>query len=344
MEGPKGLLTSEQLTPEQILCLGRGFWGSKTLLSAVEIGLFTELAKGSFDLETLSERLMLHSRSARDFLDALVALGMLERDGDQYTNTPETDLFLDRAKPSYIGVILEMANARLYPFWGSLTEALRTGRPQNEAKRGENFFTALNADPGRLKSFLGAMTGISLSATMAMANKFPWDRYQTFVDVGTAQGGLPIQVAQTHDHLSGGGFDLPPVGPIFEEYVDSHGLGDRLCFYPGDFFEDQLPKADVLVMGRIRHDLNLESKKILVGKAHEALPERGALTVYDAIIDDDRSGNAFGLLMSLNMLIETPGGFDSTGADCSSWMRDVGFRETYVEHLVGPDSMVVGIK
>jgi hypothetical protein len=287
-------------------------------LSAVEIGLFTELAKGSFDLETLSERLMLHSRSARDFLDALVALGMLERDGDQYTNTPETDLFLDRAKPSYIGGILEMANARLYPFWGSLTEALRTGRPQNEAKSGENFFTALNADPGRLKSFLGAMTGISLSAAMAMANKFPWDRYQTFVDVGTAQGGLPIQVAQTHDHLSGGGFDLPPVGPIFEEYVDSHGLGDRLCFYPGDFFEDPLPKADVLVMERIMHDLNLESKKILVGKAHEALPEGGTLIVYDAIIDDDRSGNAFGLLMSLNMLIETPGGFDYTGADCSS--------------------------
>jgi O-methyltransferase domain/Dimerisation domain len=344
MEGPKGLLTSEQLTPEQILSLGLGFWGSKTLLSAVEIGLFTELAKGSFDLETLSERLMLHSRSARDFLDALVALGMLERDGDQYTNTPETDLFLDRAKPSYIGGILEMANARLYPFWGSLTEALRTGRPQNEAKRGENFFTALYADPGRLKSFLGAMTGISLSAAMAMANKFPWDRYQTFVDVGTAQGGLPIQVAQTHDHLSGGGFDLPPVGPIFEEYVDSHGLGDRLCFYPGDFFEDPLPKADVLVMGRILHDLNLESKKILVGKAHEAVPEGGALIVYDAIIDDDRSGNAFGLLMSLNMLIETPGGFDYTGADCSSWMRDVGFRETYVEHLVGPDSMVIGIK
>ena len=318
MEGPKGLLTSEQLTPEQILSLGLGFWGSKTLLSAVEIGLFTELAKGSFDLETLSERLMLHSRSARDFLDALVALGMLERDGDQYTNTPETDLFLDRAKPSYIGGILEMANARLYPFWGSLTEALRTGRPQNEAKRGENFFTALYADPGRLKSFLGAMTGISLSAAMAMANKFPWDRYQTFVDVGTAQGGLPIQVAQARDHVSGGGFDLPPVGPIFEEYVDSHGLGDRLCFYPGDFFEDPLPKADVLVMGRILHDLNLESKKMLLGKAHDALPEGGALIVYDAIIDDDRSGNSFGLLMSLNMLIETPGGFDYTGADCSS--------------------------
>ena len=240
--------------------------------------------------------------------------------------------------------MLEMANARLYPFWGSLTEALRTGQPQNEAKRGENFFTALYADPGRRKGFLEAMTGISLGAAMAIANKFPWDHYETFVDIGVAQGGLPVQVALAHDHLSGGGFDLPPVGPVFEEYVDSHGLSDRLRFYPGDFFTDPLPATDVLVMGHILHDWDLEQKKMLLAKAYEALLPRGALIVYEAMIDDERSENAFGLLSSLNMLIETPGGFDYTGADCSTWMRETGFRETYVEHLVGPDSMVVGIK
>jgi O-methyltransferase len=188
------------------------------------------------------------------------------------------------------------------------------------------------------------MTSASLGVAIAIANKFPWDRYQTFVDVGTAQGALPVQVARTHGHLSGGGFDLPPIGPFFEEYIDSHGLGDRLRFYPGDFFEDPLPAADVLVMGRILHDWNLEAKKMLLGKAYGALPEGGALIVYESIIDDDRRENAFGLLMSLNMLIETPGGFDFTGADCRSWMSDVGFREAYVEHLVGPISMVVGIK
>lgn len=326
--------------------LGLGFWGSKTLLSAVELGLFTELAKeDSLDAETLSERLMLHPRSARDFLDALVALGMLERDGDRYANTTETDLFLDRVKPSYVGGILEMANARLYPFWGSLTEALRTGQPQNEAKGGgEDFFAAIYADPARLKGFLQAMSGLSLGAAIAMANKFPWDRYETFVDVGAAQGGLPVQVAMAQEHLSGGGFDLPPVGPVFEEYVNSHGLGDRLRFYAGDFFTDPLPAADVLVMGHILHDWDLEGKRILLAKAYETLPEGGALIVYDAIIDDERRENVFGLLASLNMLIETPGGFDYTGADCTSWMRETGFRETRVEHLVGPDSMVVGIK
>jgi Dimerisation domain len=189
MEDPKGPPKSERSTPERILGLGLGFWGSKTLLSAVEIGLFTELAKGSLDFETLAERLMLHPRSARDFLDALVALGMLERDGDRYSNNPETDLFLDRAKPSYVGGMLEMANARLYRFWGSLTEALRTGHPQNEAKGGEeDFFAAIYSDPARLEGFLKAMTGISLGAAVAIADKFPWDRYETFVDVGTAPG------------------------------------------------------------------------------------------------------------------------------------------------------------
>jgi SAM-dependent methyltransferase len=232
---------------------------------------------------------MLHPRSARDFLDALVSLGMLERDGDRYANTPETDLFLDRTKPSYVGGVLEMANARLYPFWGSLTEALRTGQPQNEAKAGgEDPFTALYADPGRLKGFLEAMTGISLGAAMAIANKFPWDRYETFVDVGAGSGRAAGAVALAHGHLTGGGFDLPPVGPIFEEYVDSHGLGDRLRFYAGDFFEDPLPTADVLVMGHILHDWDLEEKKMLLGKAYEALPEGGALIVYEALIDDER--------------------------------------------------------
>jgi O-methyltransferase domain/Dimerisation domain len=347
-EKPEGSPTGEQqATPERILGLGLGFWGSKTLLSAVEISLFTELAKeGPLELEALSERLMLHPRSARDFLDALVALGMLERDGtDRYANTPETDLFLDRAKPTYVGGMLEMSNARLYPFWGSLTEALRTGQLQNEAKGGgEHFFAAIYADPSRLEGFLKGMTGISLGSAMAIANKFPWDQYETFVDIGAAQGGLPVQVALAHTHLSGGGFDLPPVGPVFEEYVDSHGLSDRLRFYPGDFFEDPLPTADVLVMGHILHDWSLEEKRLLLKKAYEALPENGALIVYEALIDDERRENAFGLLMSLNMLIETAGGFDYTGADCSSWMREAGFRETYVEHLVGPDSMVVGIK
>jgi hypothetical protein len=336
---------SEHPTPERILQTGLGFWASKTLLSAIEIGLFTELARGPERFEQLSGRLGLHPRSARDFFDALVALGFLTRSGDEYANTAETDLFLDRKKPSYVGGILEMANHRLYPFWGHLTEALRTGAPQNEVKSGgPGLFETLYAEPARLKQFLAAMTGISHAANVTIARAFPWKSYRTFADVGTAQGDLAAQVALANDHLNGTGFDLPEVAPIFEEYVAGVGVADRVKFQPGSFFEHNLPKVDVVMMGHILHDWDLPTKKMLIRKAFDAVPAGGALLVYESIIDNDRSKNAFGLMMSLNMLIETPGGFDYTGADCEGWMKEAGFSTTRVEPLVGPDSMVIGIK
>jgi hypothetical protein len=271
-------------------------------------------------------------------------MDMLDRKDGMYTNTPETDLFLDKTKPSYIGGFLEMAGSRLYPNWRLLTEALRTGLPQSEENDGVDFFETLYGNPEKLKGFLQAMTGLSMGASKAIANKFSWQNYKTFIDIGTAQGGLPVQVALAHSHLTGGGFDLPVTQGIFEEYVSSNGLSDRLRFISGDFFKDPLPKADVLSMGHILHDWNLEEKKLLIGKAYEALPPGGALIIFESLIDDDRRTNTFGLLMSLNMLIELPGGFDYTGADCSGWLQEAGFRETRVEHLVGPDSMVIGIK
>jgi hypothetical protein len=334
-----------QPQPDHILQVGLGFWASKTLLSAVEMELFTELAKHPEDLATLQGRLGLHPRAARDFLDALVSLNFLERRDGRYYNSPSTDFFLDKRKPSYIGGVLEMANHRLYPFWGRLTTALRTGQAQNEITAGTpNPFEAIYAEPARLKEFLKAMTSISQGANAAIAQKFPWGKYRTAVDIGTAQGGLITQVALANPHIEGIGFDLPEVGPVFEHYVGAHGLSDRVKFSPGSFMNDPLPKADVVMMGHILHDWNLEIKRMLVKKAFEALPSGGAFIVYESIIDDDRSKNAFGLLMSLNMLIETDGGFDYTGADCAGWMKEAGFKETRVEHLVGPDSMVVGMK
>lgn len=330
---------------DHIMQIGLGFWASKTLLSAIEMEVFTEVAASPGDLATLQGRLGLHPRASRDFLDTLVALGFLERSDGIYRNTSSTDKYLDKAKPSYIGGMLEMANHRLYPFWGRLTTALRTGESQNETRDGvENPFIALYADPNRLKEFLRAMTGISHGGNLMIAGKFPWKTYSSAVDVGTAQGDLITQVTLANPHLTGIGFDLPEVGPVFADYVKENGIAGRVSFVAGSFFENPLPKADVVMMGHILHDWNLEVKRMLVRKAYDAVPEGGALIVYESIIDDDRSKNAFGLLMSLNMLIETAGGFDYSGSDCMGWMKEAGFREARVEHLVGPDSMVIAIK
>ncbi len=336
---------SDHPSPEKILQTGLAFWPAKTLLSAVELGVFTELAQGPQSFDVLRERLGLHPRSARDFLDTLVALGFLKRGSEGYSNAPDADAFLDRQKPSYVGGLLEMANHRLYPFWNNLTDALRTGLPQNESKSGgPGLFDTLYADPARLKEFLHAMSGVSRGSNIAIARAFPWKDYKSYVDVGTAQGDLAVQVAMANPHLIGMGFDLPQVEPIFLDYAKRCGVAGRVTFRPGDFFRDDLPKADVVLMGHILHDWDLPTKKMLVRKAFDALPKGGAFVVYEAIIDDDRSQNAFGLMMSLNMLIETPGGFDFSGRDCSEWMREAGFSSTRVQPLVGPDSMVIGTK
>jgi len=332
-------------SPDQILQTGLAFWPSKVLLSAVELGVFTTLARGPQTFEQLRTVAGLHERSAHDFLDTLVALGFLERDGIHYRNTPATDLYLDRDKPSYVGGILEMANARLYGFWGHLTEALQTGLPQNESRHGTaDTFASLYADPARLVAFLRAMTGISHGANLAITRTFAWEDHRTFTDVGTAQGDLAVQIALGHPHMRGVGFDLPQVAPTFNEYAAAHGVADRLTFVGGSFFDAPLPEADVVLMGHILHDWDLPTKRMLIRKAYEAIPSGGALIVYDTIIDDDRRRNAFGLMMSLNMLIETPGGFDYTGAQCAAWMKQAGFTGIRVEPLVGPDSMVIAIK
>lgn len=333
------------VTPEHILQTGMAFWASKTLLSAVELGVFTELTAAPLSADELGMRLDLNERARRDFLDALVSMGFLHRTEGKYENTAETALFLDRKKPSYLGGILEMSSVRLFGFWANLTDGLRSGKPQNEVRNGQpGLFEVLYSDPDRLEGFLGAMTGLSHPANVQIARQLPWKKWNSFVDVGAAQGDLAVQIITANPHLKGIGFDLPPVQSIFEKYVAKAGVSERLMFTSGDFFNQQLPKADVVLMGHILHDWDLPTKRMLIAKAYDALPSGGALVVYDAIIDDDRRQNTFGLLMSLNMLIETHGGYDYSGDECAGWMRQAGFGTISVHHLAGPDSMVVAIK
>ena len=338
-------MADDFISPEYILSIGTGFSAAKTLLSAVELDVFTALARQPGSAADLERRLGLHPRASRDFLDALVALGFLERQDGIYTNTPPAARYLDRESESCIAALLEMVNQRLYHYWAGLTDALRTGAPQNELKNGgETLFSALAADPLRHRQFLSAMTALSRGANQAIARKFPWGSYASFVDLGTAQGDLAAQVAIAHPHLRGTGFDLPTVAAIFGDHIARLGVAERVGFMAGDFFRDALPAAQVIVMGHILHDWDLQEKRFLIDKAYAALPPGGALIVYEAMIDDARESSVQGLLMSLTMLIETRGGFDYTAADCIGWMTEAGFQGCYRERLTGADAMVVGFK
>ena len=342
-------MSQEQLDPSHIMQVGMGFWPSKTVLSAVELELFTQLADEPMSGAEIGERLGLHPRGIYDFLDTLVALRILERDGDgpdgRYRNTDESAAFLDKRSPTYIGGILEMAGARLYPFWGDLTEALRTGEPQNEVKHtGKPMFDELYSDPARLEQFMGAMAGISLGNFQALAEKFDFSKYETVCDVGGATGQLCMILARRHPHLRCISYDLPVVAPIADRTVAAAGLADRVTTASGDFFADPLPQADVITMGLILHDWNLDRKMQLIRSAYDALPEGGAFIVIENLIDDARRENAFGLMMSLNMLIEFGDAFDFTGSDFAGWCREVGFREVEIVPLTGPASAGIAYK
>jgi hypothetical protein len=332
------------LGPAQLLSLGLSFWKAKALLSAIELGLFAELSGGPRSAAELVQGLGLNGRGAVDLFDALVALGVLTRTNGTYANSVAAEEYLVPHKPNYMGGALELANTRLYPTWGRLTEALRSGAPQNEAQHEEDYYGNLSRDRDRLRTFLDAMSGLSMASSRAIAQKFPWADYRTFADVGGAQGELSVELAKRHDHLHGVTFELPPVQPYFEERVRSFGFEDRLRFVAGDFFRDGLPEADVIVMGHVLHNWSLEQKKALVRKAYDALPVGGALVVYEALIDEERRENTFGMLMSLNMLLATSDGFVFTGRECEAWMLEAGFGGIRTLHLQGPDSMVIGLK
>ena len=341
--------TTLPLDPGPILQTAFAFWSSKVLLTAVEFGVFTQLGQRRVTGAELGGELGLHARGISDFFDALVAMKFLDREGDgpcaKYFNNPAGALYLDRNSPRYVGGILVMLNARLFKFWHDLPEALRTGKPQNEVKHGQKgMFEELYSELPKLEQFMGAMTGLSRINFEAFAARFDFSKFQTLCDVGGATGLLCIEAAKQHPHLRCVSFDLPPVEPIAQRHIAVAGLSDRITTAAGNFFTDPLPKADLITMGMILHDWNLEKKKHLIRAAYAALPPGGALVAIEALIDDARRENVFGLLMSLNMLIEFGDAFDYSGADFRQWCAEAGFKRFEVIHLAGASSAAIAYK
>ena len=332
--------SSERVAPDGVLHLANAFRGAKVLMSAVELGVFTELAGGPLSLETLRRHIDIHERGTRDFLDALAAMGLLVRDAHgRYANTPEADRYLVEGSSSYIGGWFEHLGAHEYPNWHLLTKALQTGEPQIAS---DSLYSHLYMESDQVAAFARAMSGATVLVARELATAFRWRDYGTFVDVGSAEGCLPVEVARRHPHLVGVGFDLPPLREVFERNVSRNGLASRLRFQGGNFLSDELPEGDVLVLGRVLHNWNLKKKKLLLRKARAAVRPGGAVIVYERFINDSRS-NAAGLLASLNMLVMTSGGFDYSAADCIQWMAEAGFKDMALTSVTADQSMLVGL-
>lgn len=335
--------------PSKIMQIGMGFWASKTLLTAVNLKLFTHLAQSKLTGKEIQNRLDLHERSLFDFLDTLVALGFLKRTGIRhdavYQNSDDSNLYLDQNKLTYMGGILEMSNNRLYRFWNDLEEGLKTGRPQNESKHGDKpLFEAIYSNEDRLREFLHAMGGAQAGNFDHFARNFDFSKFNTHCDIGGAGGNLCVHIVKNNPHISSICYDLSKVAPIAEGNFQSLGLSDRIKAMPGDFFKEELPKADLITMCNVLHDWGTEDKRMLISKAYSSLTDEGALVVIENIIDDERRQNAFGLMMSLNMLIETDDGFDFSLSDFKEWASEIGFKKIDLMPLTGPSSAIIARK
>jgi hypothetical protein len=338
--------------PSKIMQIGMGFWAAKALLAAVKFKLFTLLAGKKMSGIEIKKTLGLQTteRHVYDWLDVLVALGFLEREGiwdhAAYSNGLDTEVFLDKNKPSYIGGILEMGNHRLYRFWADLEEGLLTGKPQNEAKHGSNmdFLNTVYKTEAQMQEFIDAMSGIQMGNFMALCKKFNFSKYKTLADVGGADGWLCIQICLNHPNIKCTTYDLPPVEPLAKKKIAQFNLSDRIQTMSGDFLKDEIPGAEVITMGNIIHGMNEEEKQNLIDKVYNVLPENGVFITIENIIDDERRQNVFGLLMSLNMLIENGDAFDYTPSDFDGWAKKAGFKKTEIMPLAGPTSAAIAYK
>lgn len=344
--------TTTQPSPAAILQIGTGFWASKVLLTAVQFELFTQLAKQpnqmAKDIKSLLD-LKCTDRNIYDFLDCLTGLGFLKREGlletARYSNTLDTNTFLDKAKPSYIGGVLEMQNEQGWNVWAKLDKGLKTGLIQHDVKdNGEDVFDYINNNPEMFKKFVDGMTGVQMGNFIALAQKFDFSNYKTLVDVGGSAGVLSVMVAKHNPHMKCSTFDLPALEAMATETIQKFQIGAKVKVINGDFFKDELPKADIVTMGNVLHDWDEKTKIKLMQAAYDALPDGGVFIALEHVIDNERKENVFGLMMSLNMLIETGDGFNYTFNDFNRWAKKVGFSATELMHLAGPSSATFAIK
>ncbi|HEA29987.1 MAG TPA: methyltransferase [Leeuwenhoekiella sp.] len=344
--------TTTQPSPAVILQIGTGFWASKVLLTAVQFELFTHLVKQpNQTIKDIKSKLDLKctDRNAYDFLDCLVGLGFLNREGiletAHYSNTIDTAIFLDKAKPSYIGGILEMQNEQGWNVWAKLDRGLKTGLIQHDVKdNDENIFDFISNKPEMFKKFVDGMTGVQMGNFIALAQKFDFSNYKTLLDAGGSAGVLSIMIAQHNTHMNCTTFDLPALESMANETIEKFKMADHVKVLNGDFFKDELPKADIVTMGNVLHDWDEDTKIKLMKTAYDALPKGGVFIAIEHVIDNERKQNVFGLMMSLNMLIETGDGFNYTFDDFNNWAKKAGFSSTELMPLAGPSSAAIAYK
>nr|CAM34375.1 putative O-methyltransferase [Streptomyces tendae] len=328
------------ITAEPLLQMAADFYKWRTVLFAVELDLFTALADSPATEPEIRERFSLGERGTRDFLDALVSVGLLVREDGVYRAAPLAAGYLDSRRSAFLGRFLGQADAR----WGRVAQGLRSGEPQNGAGGGAGMFTRQHRDQQAWRAYYGGMDALNGPSGAALVGAFDWSRVKRVTDVGGARGNVLAHLVRAHPHLQATVFDLPPVEAVFSEHMRELGLTGRIAFCPGNFFEDPLPESDVVVFGHVLHDWDVSQRRVLARKAYEAVAPGGCALVYDTMIDEERRERTNSLLVSINMMLCTPGGGEYTPSEGGRWFAEAGFAHVEHRHLHGDDTLLIARK
>ncbi|MEV0808205.1 methyltransferase [Micromonospora sp. NPDC050200] len=315
------------ITPTPLMRLVAGVWGFKTLAVAVELGLFTRLANGrTLTVDEAAAELGLAERPTDLLLAASASLGLLEKAGDGYRNSDLAEQFLVEGRPYYFGAQVRYSDLRTYLPWHRIGEALRSDRPLTwDPQTQQSMFDT--ADPEMLAQFWDAMYSTSSFTARALADAYDFGAHTRLLDVGGGAGAFPIELCRRLPDLRATIFDLPHVCVRAEERISAAGLAGRIVTVAGDFLADPaLPDGhDVILLSMILHDWDVPTNRALLAKCYAALPPGGAVVVCELLLNDERTGPPEAALMGMNMLVETEGGKNYSGAEYTAWLADAGF-------------------
>jgi len=304
-------------TCNNVLDLIDAFRRSKTMFAAVELGIFDGARPADY-------------KELTRLLDACVSLGLLEKQGEKYVNTPESEKFLRSDSPETLTGYIRYSNRALYPMWGHLEDAVREGTSRWKQEFGWDgpIFGHLFRTEGAMREFQKGMHGFGRLSSPAVVAAFDLSRFRRLVDVGGGSGHLVEAARERYPQLQAAVFDLPQVAEMFPGT------------FAGDFFNDPLPNADLYSLGRILHDWSEEKIPRLLKKIHAALPDGGGLLIAEKLLAPDYVS---GHMQSLNMLIVTEGR-ERSAAEYEALLRAAGFSKVDSRRTGAPLDAMLAIK
>jgi acetylserotonin N-methyltransferase len=314
--------------PAPVLDLIEAFRRSKTMFAALALGVFDRLREQPAGAAELARLLEADAGALERLLDGCVGLGLLRKQAGVYRNQPVADVYLCSASPHSMHGYVLYSDEVLFPMWANLADAVREGTHRWKQTFGLDgaIFSHFFRTDGAMRDFILGMHGAGMVSSPLAVTAFDLSRFRRMVDLGGATGHLVIAACERYPALRGAVFDLGRVTAIAREKVAQSPARGRIEVLAGDFFEDDLPAADLYALGRVLHDWSEEKIDALLGVVYDKLPPGGALLIAEKLLDQDKSGPVPALMQSLNMLVITEGR-ERTAGEYEALLRKAGFAQ-----------------